>query len=160
MCGIYESQGRENEDLNVLNFERIKWGGVRHDQVVYACFDLEQFGHLPSCVPREDDVSLLKELLQCVSEAPSGTTSAALQSSLPKSLKSNKPERDVLIGILGISGILSSRAHPGYLEKFVPYADRALPERRFVDMPYPACWWTDDDGLNQAAVKYWFGHLL
>lgn len=30
-----------NEDLNVLNFERVKWGGVRLNWLVYCLMDLE-----------------------------------------------------------------------------------------------------------------------
>ena len=39
VCGLY---GEEKlRKLCVLNFERFKWGGVRHDQVIYAAKDLE-----------------------------------------------------------------------------------------------------------------------
>ena len=30
-------------DRNVMSFERLKWGGVRHDQLEYVAFDLERF---------------------------------------------------------------------------------------------------------------------
>ncbi|MDR1120561.1 MAG: hypothetical protein LBM08_06545, partial [Dysgonamonadaceae bacterium] len=50
-CGIcrdlkYGITGHENyinKDLNVLNFERIKWGGVRHGDLLYTLFDLRMF---------------------------------------------------------------------------------------------------------------------
>ncbi len=48
-----------NEDLNVLNFERIKWGGVRHGNLIYTLFDLEQFAK--ECIPEptETDIEIL-----------------------------------------------------------------------------------------------------
>jgi len=39
ICGEFSLPEPELEDLNVLNFERHKWGGVRHGQVRYAWFD-------------------------------------------------------------------------------------------------------------------------
>jgi hypothetical protein len=42
VCGAYNAPD-EDEDLNVLNFERFKWGGVRHEDPLYATFDLELF---------------------------------------------------------------------------------------------------------------------
>jgi len=41
ICGAYESDGEQ--DLNQLNFERHKWGGVRHTDPFYIAFDLERF---------------------------------------------------------------------------------------------------------------------
>ncbi len=40
-CGLYLSS--KKEDLSVLNFERLKWGGVRHLYPTYAMIDLELF---------------------------------------------------------------------------------------------------------------------
>lgn len=40
--GVIGNEHYLNEDLNVLNFERIKWGGVRHGALIYTLFDLEQ----------------------------------------------------------------------------------------------------------------------
>jgi hypothetical protein len=159
VCGTY-ARDAEPEDLNVLNFERFKWGGVRHDQPLYAALDLELFACLKAPAPTADDVRLLRSLLDATEAAPVETSSASLEKHLSKVIKSNKPERDNLIGILGLCGILGTAAHPGYLRQFVPASARDLPPRRFVDMAYPACWWTGADGLSKEAVTYWFGHLL
>lgn len=54
--------GREsykNEDLNVLNFERIKWGGLRHGDLLYTLFDLEQFTKEEIPEPVTDDIEIL-----------------------------------------------------------------------------------------------------
>jgi len=41
VCGLYLNE--KAVDLNVLNFERLKWGGVRHDHLEYAALDLGLF---------------------------------------------------------------------------------------------------------------------
>ena len=41
VCQMYERFDLQ-EDLNVLNFERFKWGGLRHTDPIYIGFDLEQ----------------------------------------------------------------------------------------------------------------------
>lgn len=159
VCGAYDHASGP-EDLNVLNFERFKWGGVRHDEPLYAALDLELFARLKPPSPAPDDVRLLRAMLDAIEATPPDTSSASLEKHLAKVIKSNKAERDVLIGILGLCGILGTAAHPGYLRQFVPASARELPSRRFVDMAYPACWWTRADGVSEQAVAYWFGQLL
>lgn len=157
-CGM--SPGRPTVDLNVLNFERFKWGGVRHDQVLYAAFDLQQFLKENVSPPRADDVSIFRAIIDSVRAAPGQTTSAELQSHLPKSFKSNKGERDVLVAMLGFAGILSIPGHPSYTDAFVPMSARQSPNRRFVDMSYPACWWVASNELDEAKLGEWFSHIL
>lgn len=159
ICGAY-NRSPEPECLNVLNFERFKWGGVRHQQPLYAALDLELFARLAPLAPEADDVRLLKAVLRAIEEVPPETSSASLEKYLAKVCKSNKPERDAVVGILGICGILGTADHAGYLRQFVPASVRELPARRFVDMAYPACWWTRADGVSQEAVTHWFGHLF
>jgi hypothetical protein len=159
VCGVY-GEPFEREDLNVLNFERFKWGGVRHDDPIYASFDLLQFQQLSGEGPDENAIEVFRRLLATIEAAPPMTSSTKLEKQLARSFKSNKAERTVVIGILGLCGILAPAAHPGFIHKFIPWCARELPPRRFVDMAYPACWWKRSDGVNREAVAYWFGHLL
>jgi hypothetical protein len=159
VCGEYGGKAHE-QDLNVLNFERFKWGGVRHDHPLYASIDLDLFRKLPHVAPTAADVGIFQELLKAIEAAPAKASAAVLQKHLTKVFKSSKAERDVLVGILGYCGILATEAHPGYMRRFVPSSDRELPARRFVDMAFPACWWNRSDGINREAVSYWFGHAL
>jgi hypothetical protein len=159
ICGEHDRRDTL-QDLNVLNFERFKWGGVRHLDPSYAAFDLDLFHRLAPAQPTADDVELLRKLLRAILAAPRMTTSATLHEHLAKIIKSNKSERDVLIAILGLCDILSTPKHRGFARAFVPESEREEPMRRFVDMPYPACWWQRRDGINKKAVAYWFGHLL
>ncbi len=159
VCGAYSGPA-ESEDLNVLNFERLKWGGVRHLQPLYASFDIELFKQLPCVVPTPKDVKVLKMVLKAIDAAPASTTSAAIEKHFGKIFKSNKSERDIVVGILGFCGILETTEHPGFMNRFVMWKERKLPARHWIDMAYPACWWRRLEGINRQAVEYWFGHLL
>jgi hypothetical protein len=149
----------ESEDLSVLNFERLKWGGVRHTYPVYALLDLELFLAGPRPRPSEEDLALFEALVHAIDAAPSDTTSAELHKVFPKELKANKAERDVILNILGFVGALGTDSHPGFAERFVAMRERRLPDRRFVDMAYPACWWRRSDGVRRERLREFFGDL-
>lgn len=158
VCGMH--LGRDPVDLNVLNFERLKWGGVRHTDPVYALLDLELFCRGSRPQPTAEDVELLGNLLALLERAPAGTTAAQLQAMFPKELKGNKAERDVIVAMLGFAGALATDAHSGFSAEFVPINRRELPPRRFVDTPYPACWWRMEDGFRRTSLEPYFGHLI
>jgi hypothetical protein len=159
VCGMYEPSN-DLEDVNVLNFERFKFGGVRHDQPLYAAMDLELFDREGNIEATRADVDVFRSILASIREAPRDTTAADLQARFPRSLKSNKAERDVIVAVLGFCGVLSTGSHPSYRSRFVASSERSLPDRRFVDMPYPGCWWRSPDGLDEDALQEFFGHLL
>lgn len=158
ICGFHLSSVKH--DLNVLNFERFKWGGVRHDQVVYAAMDLSLFLKESVPEPVAADIEIFRSIVAAIDGAPLSISSANLHSRFAKVLKSNKSERDVLVAILGFCGVLETPACSGYSSNFVPVGERRLPDRRFVDMPYPVCWWQGDIGINQKWLLEYFGHVL
>jgi hypothetical protein len=158
ICGLRPSAGQEPTDLNVLSFERFKWGGVRTDQVEYVAFDLEQFARAPRLRPTGDDIRLGQQLIDQLRDLPPGTTAADAARYLAM-LPGNKAERDTVIGILGVCGILQTAAHPGCTNGFVTQQNRELPSRRHVDRYYPACRWTADDGVNDAALRIFLPQL-
>lgn len=158
ICGRY--LGPHEEDLNVLNFERFKWGGVRHDQVAYAALDLRLFLQEPAGRPVAEDLRIFRSVIASIRAVPADTTSAGLQAHFAQSLKSNKAERDVLVALLGFCGILGALDHPDYSDSFVTSSERRLPDRRFVDMSYPACWWVASSGVNEAKLEEYFGYAL
>ena len=158
VCGIFTQF--EMEDVNVLNFERWKWGGVRHDQPFYAFRDLQLFMKEAAPTPTAEDLRIFENLLLAINAAPTNTTAAALQSHFSNVLKSNKGERDRIIAILGFCGILATAEHPGYSDRFVLNRERRLPNHHFLDMSYPACWWRREAGVNQTRVDEYFGHAL
>jgi len=150
VCGLY-AEARE-QDLNVLNFERFKWGGVRRDNIAYVAFDLQQFRKAPRLKVTPEDVALGRSFLNTLTELPEDTTAAQAVGHL-QLLKGNKAEREVLMDILGICGILDTGEHHGYADGFVPAAQRESPPHHFVESAYPVCWWRAADGINSKALN-------
>lgn len=158
ICGVYDST-KATEDLNVLNFERFKWGGVRHDSAEYIAFDLERFSEIEQEKPYEQDISLLKQILEVADNLPPDAKNRDLEKALAKILKSNKAERETLIQILGYCGILQPKNKPSYFDSFVNDTDRELPPAHKIDWSYPVCWWRGSDGVNKEAIAYYFSQL-
>lgn len=158
VCNMYS--GSREENLSVLNFERYKWGGVRHDQVPYAFLDLSLFIKEDIPEPTAEDVSIFRSVISKIKESPVKASSASLQTHFSRVLKSNKAERDVFVSLLGFCDILATSRNPGYSERYIPSCERILPDSRFVDMPYPVCWWTSIDGVNENIIGEYFGHIL
>ena len=144
--------------LNVLNFERYKWGGVRQTHVDYALFDLQQFLKLPKVTPTPEDKKILDEILQCVFECEPHNKAGKLQqlTTKKKILKSNKSEVDVLLNILGICGVLSSSEDPCYVEYF-PDAYGRGPLENTNDRLYPVNRWKASHGINDKRYEIVFG---
>lgn len=158
ICGLYA--GEHEHDLSILNFERFKWGGVRHADPVYAALDLELFLEESPPSPTAEDIGIFRDLVAPIGAVPSSVTSAALHKHFPVTLKANKSERDQVVAVLGLCGVLGTQEHPGFADRFVPYHQRTLPDRHFVDMAYPACWWSGSDGVNGDRLQELFGHAL
>jgi len=150
-CGL---PPRVTADLSILNFERLKWGGVRHDEITFEMFDLEQLAEQEPRVPTQADWESLARILDLAASAPQSVTS--LKRSLGSVLSSNDPERDVLCHILAYLGVLAPVDCPSYHTAYVPFARRGDGRPR-SDQRYPLSWWTG--GLNPAAVEFWFPQL-
>lgn len=144
--------------VNVLNFERYKWGGVRHTHADYALFDLQEFLKLPKVKPSEEDIIILHEILECVEELEPKNKAGKLQKLITKKkiLKSNAQEVDNLLDILGICGVLSSKEYPCYADRFVDVYHRSPPELT-NDRDYPLNSWRACDGINKERYKIVFG---
>ena len=148
-CGAFElGECYVNEDLNVLNFERIKWGGTRHGELLYTLFDLEQFIKEQIPEPAKMDIEILKSMLttirSCNPEDYPGTLRDKLKD-IPN-LKSNKNERSTIIEILACIEVLKPMSY-----------DR--PVRGKIDWEY-ATYWRGEDGYNAEMVeKYWGKYL-
>ncbi|MDP4015390.1 MAG: hypothetical protein U0990_08470 [Candidatus Nanopelagicales bacterium] len=158
MCAVCGLPRESEQDLNVLSFERFKWGGVRRDDVRYIAFDLEQFAKAPRDTAGSAALSLGREMLCVLRDAPPGETAIAAAARLTI-VKGNTAERGGLIDILGVCGLLAPRDHPGYLDSFVRFADRDSPAQRNVEACYPACWWRGRDGLSEAAIREFLPRL-
>lgn len=135
-------------DLNILNFERIKWGGVRHGNLIYILFDLEQLNKEQIPEPTETDISIFRSILNAIDSCKPGDYPSILQDKLKdiSQLKSNKAERAVIIEILACLGVLKPSSY-----------DR--PERGKHDWTF-VTFWRGEDGYDKEAVEKNFGNYL
>jgi len=154
LCGWYAwkrnpNQYEINHGLNVLNFERYKFGGVRHTSLNYVLFDLEQFLKLPKVIPADEDRMILKRILDCANKLDSQDKAGKLRDTILKQkiFKSNKNEVSTILNILGICGILVNKEYPSYEDKFADEYHRAPIENK-NDFSYPINRWYAADGIN------------
>lgn len=156
VCGFFEFEKPQAKNLNVLNFERHKWGGVRHDDLIYAWFDLSQFRLETQIEPTKDDVEILRNILRIAASLPDEARPGVLAKELGGALKSNLNERRMLIEILSKAGILKPRGRPSYDNEFVYLSQREVTFEHKNDWRYPAIWWRGSDGVNTSALAKFF----
>lgn len=159
VCGHYTDINSPTIDLNVLNFERFKWGGVRHDQLEYAWFNLFLFQQAEPIEPKHEDYDVLRNILDVASHQPSEATPSTLSRALLGVFKSNDAERRVLIEILGLCGILQPLNRSGYFSEFTLPSEREHTGQHSNDWGYPIIWWRGSDGVNEDAVQTYFPGL-
>lgn len=158
VCGMYESLDKP-EDINVLNFERFKWGGVRHDNPIYIGFDLSEIEKQPTLKPTSQDVQTLVAILNVARAMPKKTRLSDLVKGLASILRSNVPERRTIVGILGYCGILVDPSRADFFDSFPHFYARQDTPWVKDDWPYPVRWWRGAFGVNERAVAYWFPSL-
>jgi hypothetical protein len=154
VCG--EPRQQLKEDVNVLNFERFKWGGVRHLNMYYVAFDLARFAETAPLKPTAEDRDLLKGILQAARDADPKLTSSKLEKALAPLIGGSKDTRGKLLEILGLAGVLVPQGYPNFFDAFVPFEEI---DESYGDEEYPICWWRGRDGVNEKAVKYWWPRL-
>ncbi|PYE50875.1 hypothetical protein HUB98_15330 [Paenibacillus barcinonensis] len=154
-CNFLRLQSDENyvnTDLNVLNFERFKWGGVRHGWLLYCLMDLELLlqergdNTSPFEVTAEDQ-AILAKLLGASQSGDPNDSARSLEKKWKEVLPSSKQERDALLEIWAAAGILvpgdTPRKRKGGSNDFVFAAT-----------------WQGDDGYHTENVLEYFGPYL
>ena len=158
VCGMYERLEKP-EDLNVLNFERFKWGGVRHDNPIYIALDLQQVAKQPAPNPSSDDTRIMAAILNAARTMQGNSRLSDLVKKLASILPSNVPERRSLIGILGYCGILVDPSRESFFDSFPHFYARKDTSWQKDDWPYPVRWWQGSFGVAEKAAAYWFPSL-
>lgn len=143
--GVIGESCYENADLNVLNFERIKWGGVRHGDLLYTLFDLMQFQKEEIPEPSSPDIAIFQEILQAITSCNPNDYPSALCERMKHipGFKSTKAERAAMVEILACIGVLKPGAH-----------DRAC--RGKQDWTF-ASDWRGEDGYDEIMINRYFG---
>ncbi|MBY0478581.1 MAG: hypothetical protein K2Q24_13115 [Chitinophagaceae bacterium] len=132
-----------NIDLNVLNFERIKWGGVRHNNGLYNWLDLSLLNSENIPNPTHQDIDLMKAILVVFDKSEIGETPSKLRERLKEVFKGSKAERHTLMEILGCAEILKPLRH-----------DRKEPGKH--DWTF-VLHWRGEDKYDKENVKKYFG---
>jgi hypothetical protein len=153
ICGAL--QAPHEVDLSILNFERFKWGGVRFLQPAFVWFTLDRFAHEDQAEPTTEDRRILQQILSELDALPPKATATNGERAL-RAMPSNRDERLTVMEILAIADILHDPAHPGFLNGFVPYAERDEPDLHYMDRGYPAAWWRRSHGINTGAIDIVF----
>ncbi|MGL4222165.1 MAG: hypothetical protein ACRCSS_16205 [Shewanella sp.] len=144
--GIRGSESYNEMDINVFNFERIKWGGVRHGDILYTYFDLSQFINADIPEPTSEDIACFREILTIIETSDPSDYPSTLEKRLASVIKSSKAERQTLIEILASLGILKPRCF-----------DR---QRKGKNDWVFAEYWRGEDKYCQQTVDRLFGEYL
>jgi hypothetical protein len=159
VCGIYKNE-KQLGNLNVLNFERIRWGGVRLTSPLYTAFNLDIINKEETPEPNVEDVDILNNIIAAIKGCEPADRPNQLEKQLAKLLKSNTAERKTIIDILGVCGILETKQHKGFFDNYIPLNKRAGRPVNKTDWEYPVDWWTGQDGINKAALYFYFEDYL
>ncbi len=89
-CAVCGLGRRSTQDLNILNFERFKWGGVRRDDLTYVAFDLEQFQRAPRIPVDDAAIAAGHDLLTTLRGLPEGASATVAAGQL-RTVKGNAP---------------------------------------------------------------------
>jgi hypothetical protein len=155
LCGAYKHDS--GQDVNILSFERHKWGGVRHDKPAYIAFDLERFIAESCESPLSGDRRVFRSMLQCIGSMPMGAKLADLVGSIKPFVSGNAAQRRTVIAMLGFAGVLRIPGRPGFFREFTPASQREETPWYKDDWQYPVRWWRGGHGVDDEAVTYWFG---
>lgn len=159
ICGGVEIEHRATVDLNVLNFERFKWGGVRKLDLTYLMLDLTEFEKAEKITPAPEDYAIFQEIISMCSTVPDHERASSLVKRLSGVFKSNSAERRSLIETLGICGILQPANQLTFFDGFVEAKDQKHTGEHHNDWGYPVMWWRGSDGVNDRAVQHYFPGL-
>jgi len=153
-CGWGQTGSLTQKDFIILNFERYRWGGVRHDDLEFMAFDLEMFARLPEVSPSSEDWQALKQIIGIAADPATGKSVGTMKKAIRTIVKSNDAEADRLCHILSYAGILAVDDHRGFDGQFVPFVQRE-DARPKGDQRYPLNCWTGP-GYQRLAIRYWF----
>lgn len=144
--GNIGSANYQDVDLNVLSFERLKWGGVRHGRLDYTWFDLRQLSDEEIPEPTAEDIAILNAILSTVAASQAGDRASALEPKLKPLLASSKDERRTLIEILSCIGVMRplSRDRPAHGKSDWNYVND----------------WRGEDGYCTTTAARYFGPYL
>jgi len=160
ICGLhsmyYSNEFNKSIDLNIVNYFKHKFGSC-FEFAHEILFDLEQFLLYPKVTPTKKDFDILNHIKEIIESASPKDSVPLLKKSISKAFtKSNNRERETLLEILGIIGILHDEQHFGFAEHYILSSEREGKNAYYDDVLYPANWWKGINGIDQEKWDYWF----
>lgn len=157
LCGIYP---KETVDFNILNFERYKFGGVRHHSPEFIAFDLDQFKKLDISEASSQGLAVLRSVLDAINLLPPEARASDAVKAITPYVEGNNDARRSLLETLGYCGVLRSKGTLCVWEKFYSQVDRDPPPKPSKnDWSFPVSWWTRAEGVDHDMARYWFGEF-
>jgi len=144
--GIVGNEKYINEDINVLNFERIKWGGVRHGDILYVLIDLRILDQENITEPTNNDIAIFNKILEIIESSQLNDFPGKLRQRLSDGINTTKNETTALMEILACIEVLKPGSY-----------DRHTTERH--DWNYVE-FWRGEDKYNKGMVKRYFGKYM
>lgn len=137
-----------NVDVNVLNFERSKWGGVRLNRLLYCLLDLELMSREEDLDVTNEDIAILKSMVQAIEACSDQDAARQLEKRWKDLFKANQYERDFVLEIWGYAGLLQS-------------TDRYRKERGRGGTDFMSvATWRGEDGYSAEWMNHYFGPYL
>jgi hypothetical protein len=93
-------------NLNILNFERIKWGGIRHNNGTYNWLDLTLLNADNVTKPTPQDVQIFQSILNEIENSEVDDTIELMRDRLEGLFESSVEERHIFTEIIGSADLL------------------------------------------------------
>jgi hypothetical protein len=132
-----------NLDLNILNFERIKWGGIRHNNGVYNWLDLTLLNTENVTKPTAQDIQIFQSILNEIRHSETDERIDKLRDRLNEILKISVEEMHMFTEILGSADILKPFSY-----------DHKAPEKHLWTFVLN---WRGEDKCDKENIRKYFG---
>ena len=148
VCGAYRDLNtfrQESFDIQRTN------GHVNTYNLCFTYYDLLCFNNESFELPSDNDKFFFDELIKLIVHLPVTATTKIADASLKK-LVPDAGDREILLGVFGICGIMATKKRPGFWPSFVNYIEYSdLDPGKY---PYPVAYWTRENGVSLPALEH------
>lgn len=131
---------------------------MSHDCAVTALLEFDVFRKHSVSVPSSEAIAVLVTTLEAIRSLPKSAQLQDLVKSV-RHIKGNKYDRQHVLEMLAYCDVLKPKTKCLGRYRRLQYCD--LPDHHYkAEWQYPCCWWTGAAGVNEKAVRFWFGHLV
>jgi hypothetical protein len=159
VCGVAPSQNRVQRNLAMG--AAFTSGGVIGVSPHELQFTLHQYNAFTTpAVPCAEDLRILGSILDVLGRAgPADTAKTTVNREIRNidGFKCNKAEVQLLLETLGYCGILQPAGRVSLQERYVSIG-HAPRSSHSSDWRYPVDLWRGKDGIDRAAMRFWFGN--